>query len=54
MNEIKNHFCYDVGSHADGCICTCDVCIKKQKEIKLKEFNEKLSKRISETYFNYR
>ena len=46
MQEIKTHYCYEVGSHEDNCQCDCVLCIKRGEDIKREIFNKKLSEAI--------
>lgn len=50
QSNDDTHYCSAGESHLDGCECQCDFCVRRQKELELKEFNEKLNKRIAEGY----
>ena len=52
MENIKTHFCFGSGSHNDDCDCTCDVCIKRNEDIRREKFNIRLSHQISNMMVN--
>ena len=43
------HFCFNLGSHEDGCDCVCCSCSAKNRQLAAERFQTQLHKRLNQS-----